>query len=241
MHKRTLFFLICTILVACNSKVVAQNRALKVKEIKFKGDANLKEVSQLLDEHAETHFIDELNWERFSYKPQVQFKIAHSNNQIWLKYKVSEENILAERTKVNSHVFRDSCVEFFFDPLADGKYYNFEINCIGTILLAYGPHRKAREYVSPKTIESTIKVESSLGTQPFVEKTGGHTWEITMILPAEILTHNPGIQLKGLKSQGNFYKCGDATSEPHYLSWNPINTGNPDFHRPEYFGELIFE
>ena len=40
------------------------------------------------------------------------------------------------------------------------------------------------------------------------------------------------------KLLGNFYKCGDATEMPHYLSWNPIQTERPDFHRPEFFGEL---
>ncbi|MDE5921249.1 MAG: hypothetical protein K2G82_06535, partial [Paramuribaculum sp.] len=28
------------------------------------------------------------------------------------------------------------------------------------------------------------------------------------------------------------------TSEPHYLSWAPITTPQPDFHRPEFFGNI---
>ena len=39
--------------------------------------------------------------------------------------------------------------------------------------------------------------------------------------------------------RANFYKCGDKTAHPHYLSWSPIHTEKPDFHRPEFFGELI--
>ncbi|MBT5542155.1 MAG: hypothetical protein HOK34_04920, partial [Gammaproteobacteria bacterium] len=31
------------------------------------------------------------------------------------------------------------------------------------------------------------------------------------------------------------------TQKPHYLTWNPVETSNPDFHRPEFFGKLIFE
>ena len=41
------------------------------------------------------------------------------------------------------------------------------------------------------------------------------------------------------KLLGNFYKCGDATLLPHYLSWSQIDTEQPDFHRPEFFGELL--
>ena len=40
--------------------------------------------------------------------------------------------------------------------------------------------------------------------------------------------------------KANFYKCGDKLSVPHYLSWNPVTTEKPDFHRPEYFGLLEF-
>ena len=36
----------------------------------------------------------------------------------------------------------------------------------------------------------------------------------------------------------NAYKCGDATSHPHWMSWNPVRELN--FHRPQDFGVLEF-
>jgi hypothetical protein len=38
---------------------------------------------------------------------------------------------------------------------------------------------------------------------------------------------------------GNFYKCGDETEYPHFGCWNLIASPVPDFHRPEYFGEIV--
>ncbi|MDR1556412.1 MAG: hypothetical protein LBS88_05185, partial [Tannerellaceae bacterium] len=35
-------------------------------------------------------------------------------------------------------------------------------------------------------------------------------------------------------------KCADDTDTPHYLSWNPIAVSAPDFHRPDFFGEIYF-
>ena len=35
-------------------------------------------------------------------------------------------------------------------------------------------------------------------------------------------------------------KCGDDLTVPHFLSWNPIKTEKPDFHRPEFFGTVKF-
>ncbi|WP_422082428.1 carbohydrate-binding family 9-like protein [Ulvibacterium sp.] len=215
--------------------------SLIVKKIESKKHIDLEEVSRLLEEQTELQSIEVINWEKFPYLPEVKFRIAHSNNQIWLKYYVNEKNILADRTEINGAVSRDSCVEFFFDPLGDGSYYNFEFSCIGTPHLAYGPDRHTREFIPPKKIERLIKIKSSLGNLPFKEKGGGHQWEMTMILPAELLTSHKGIKLAGLRSRSNFYKCGDDTSEKHYVSWNPVGTERPDFHRPEFFGTLIFE
>jgi hypothetical protein len=226
---------------AGTSEVHNQDKMLKVKEIEYKGEVGLKQVSQLLEEHTALQAIDILNWDQFSYRPDVAFRIAHSNNAIWLKYYVTEKHILASVGDTNGLVARDSCVEFFFDPLGDGNYYNFEFNCIGTVHLAYGPGRGQREYVDPKVIGNLIDVESSLGSKTFTERTGDFSWEMTVIIPADILTHNPEIKLKGLQGSANFYKCGDATTQRHYVTWNPVGTAKPDYHRPEYFGTLIFE
>ena len=232
--------LFCTLCTSC----LAQNETPKqliVKEIKVEKNITLIQVSELLEEHAALHTIDLINWNKFQYVPAVKFRIAHSNNQIWIKYYVTEKSILAEVNETNGGVANDSCVEFFFDPQSDGNYYNFEFSCIGVTHLAYGPERKGRVFVKSEIIEEEIKVKSSLGNQPFTEQSGDHTWEMTIIIPATSLTHDNGIQLKGLSTKANFYKCGNKTAESHYISWNPVETEKPDFHRPEYFGTLIFE
>jgi len=238
--SRVLLFLFCSVFASCMAQKEI-SKELKVKEIIANENVSLPQVSNLLEEQAELHSIDIINWDAFSYRPKVSFRIAHSNNQIWLKYYVTEENILAQVDTINGGVAGDSCVEFFFDPRADGNYYNFEFSCIGMPHLAHGPDRGQRQFMDEEKIKNQIVIASSLGNEPFAERTGGHTWEMTMIISASILVEDRGIQLKGLKTRANFYKCGDKTSERHYLSWNAVGTETPDFHRPEYFGTLIFE
>jgi len=46
--------------------------------------------------------------------------------------------------------------------------------------------------------------------------------------------------LKGKIFRANFYKCGDKLTVPHYVTWNPVGTENPDYHQPEHFGLLKF-
>lgn len=209
-----------------------EEKKLVVKQIEHEDGATLKEVSRLLEEHRELHSIAVLNWDAFSYAPEVKFRIAHGNNEIWLKYYVTEETILAKRTATNSAVSRDSCLEFFFDPTDDGNYYNFEFNGIGTPHLAHGPARQNRRFVDPDLIAEHLKIKSSLGDRPFNEKTGGHIWEMTVVIPAELLTGDEGITLAKITSRTNFYKCGDDTSPKHYVTWNPVGTGKPDYRKP---------
>ena len=45
--------------------------------------------------------------------------------------------------------------------------------------------------------------------------------------------------IPGIHFRGNCYKCGDRTEHPHFLAWNPVHTPTPDFHRPEFLGEMI--
>lgn len=220
---------------------MVDNKELHVVEIEFPGEVDLSEVSELLERNTERHMIDLINWENFPYRPEIEFRIAHHDNEIWLKFYVKEENILAQRTETNSATHRDSCVEFFLDPMNDGNYYNFEFNCIGVTHLAYGPNRNKREFIDPKIIEEKIQIESTLGSQAFNERKGGHEWEMTVVIPAEVLVHNKGITLKDLGARANFYKCADDTAKPHYVSWNPVATDRPDFHQPTFFGSLIFD
>ena len=226
---------------SCGQVTTVDTKKLHIKEIVSIGEVELTKVSQLLEEQADLHAIDVVNWAAYPYRPDVHFRIAYSNNQIWLKFYVKEENILAQRTETNSATHRDSCVEFFIDPGQSGDYYNFEFNCIGVTHLAYGPNRGNREFIDAELIKNEIKISSSLGNQPFEERRGGHKWEMTVVIPSAIFVHQNISSLKDLKANANFYKCADDSSKKHYLSWNPVETDRPDFHQPPFFGDLVFE
>ncbi|MFC4096087.1 carbohydrate-binding family 9-like protein [Euzebyella saccharophila] len=218
-----------------------KGKTLMVKEITSNANGDLKQVSDLLEKHTDLQKIATINWDSFLYLPTVQFRIARHQNEIWLKFYVEEAHILAQFSEANSATHKDSCVEFFIDPLQNGNYYNFEFNCIGTTHLAYGPGRGERQFVDKEVIENYIKTSSSLGDEPFEEKSGNHTWEMTVLIPIEVWTFTKNINLQGLTSRANFYKCADDTSKPHYVTWNAVGTERPDFHRPEFFGTLKFD
>ncbi len=183
--------------------------------------------------------IDSVSWDKFNYKPAVDFCIAYRLNNIYIHYRINEKYIMAKTNVNNGDVWKDSCVEFFVAPENDGVYYNFEFNCIGVILLAAGISRNNREYASDLIIQK-IYTKSTLGNISFEETTGDFNWELSIIIPSECFFKHKIYNLENKIFKANFYKCGNGLKIPHYLSWNIIKTPAPDFHMPEHFGILKF-
>jgi hypothetical protein len=180
-----------------------------------------------------------LNWPEHPYCPSVSFRIGHVGTEIWLAYAVSEERVRGLEMRTHGEVYKDSCVEFFIS--FDGtNYYNFEFNCIGTAHLAYGPGRHNRKFVSLPLMER-LEILPSLGSQPFAEKSGGFDWALTARIPVTCFGFDALTSLDGVAATANFYKVGSGLSVPHYLTWNPVGTPTPDYHRPEFFGGVVFE
>jgi hypothetical protein len=212
----------------------------EVKYIKLKSaDPDLKEISDWLDKQNEKLMIDIINWKEYNYKPEVAVSLAYSNKEIFLKYYITENYFKAEKTETNQRVCEDSCVEFFVSPEDDGVYYNLEFNGIGTCLMGTGTARENSVRAYPEII-SKIRRMTSVGNLPVKERVGEFKWTITIAIPFKVFFHHKVKELKGKTFRANFYKCGDTLSVPHYVTWNPIGTENPDYHQPKYFGLLKF-
>lgn len=185
--------------------------------------------------------IDSVNWPAsYPYHPRTEFRIAHNGHSIMLHYRVEEATVRAMAEADGGRVWEDSCCEFFFAPACDGIYYNLESNCAATILLASGTGRADREKASAA---STLAIDrwTSLGRHIFDARNAPHVWQMALVVPKEAFFKHNIASLTGMECRANFYKCGDLLPVPHFLSWNPIATEAPDFHRPEYFGKLVFE
>ncbi len=181
--------------------------------------------------------IQEINcfpWQNNKAETQVHFAIANSVSHVILKFKVREKTIRAVHTGINSPVYEDSCVEFFI-AFDETGYYNFEFNCIGAKLAEFGKGRNDRHFLPLLAIEK-IRTETSIknAADDFF------LWDITIMIPFETFVHHQVKDLRNQECRANFYKCGDKLPAPHYISWAPIKSKDPDFHQPQYFGELIF-
>ena len=55
------------------------------------------------------------------------------------------------------------------------------------------------------------------------------------------LMHYNLVPKKGVAWKAIFYKVAENSSNPHYITWSVIENDQSDFHKPEFFGKLIFE
>ena len=213
---------------------------MKVKKISV-ANVEVSSLPKLLDEE-KIGFqpVSKVNWNEYPYCPKVEFRVAHTEDAILLHFKVSEASVRARYGEDNGSVWTDSCVEFFSIPAGDGIYYNIECNCIGTVLVGVGPQRNNREH-APADVTVQIQRWSSLGRTPFEERVEEVTWEVALVVPYTVFFKHQITSLDGKEIKANFYKCGDELQTPHFLSWNPIEIEQPDFHRPDFFGTLEME
>ena len=179
--------------------------------------------------------ISNANWKEFPYTPQVSFRIAHTDKALIVLFDVTEDHVRATSLESNGPVWEDSCVEVFLAVPGQEGYFNFESNCIGTSLAAYRRSRTEADLFGPEQMEM-IYTAASLPHKVIDIQEEGQQWSMLKIIPFSLL----GLSGKPDMLKANFYKCGDLCIRPHYLSWSPIDTPEPNFHHPEFFGEIIF-
>jgi len=177
--------------------------------------------------------INNFLWEQNEYKPKVYADISWDESGYSLKFTAYEENALATQTKHNTPVHKDSCMEFFvqFDPENEERYFNFEANPNGAMYCAFGKSRHEYAHISPAVIDTF-----SIKTNIFQDR-----WELEYKIPVNFIkSHIPTYQHKeGHIIRANFYKCGDDMPSPHYACWSKIDLMAPDFHCPQFFGQLM--
>lgn len=202
-------------------------------------EMTLEDTIAFLDDHGVRQTVECLNWkDQYPYRPLTAVSVGHSGTDLYIDFFVRCNYLRAVNFENNSPVHQDSCVEFFVEPNCQLPYFNFEFNCIGTVHAAC---RMDRHNGTPLRDDDLKRIRrfASCGTRPFNELEGMFTWNLVVAIPLDLMK----LQYAGepLAMRGNFYKCADLTTAPHFLSWAPISTPQPDFHRPEFFAPIILD
>ena len=195
---------------------------------------------KLLNEAGLHLSIDKVNWpNEFPKTLPVSVHIAHDNQKIYLYYQVEGEELRAVNTKDFMSVWEDSCVEFFMQRKGEKTYRNFEFNVHGVLLASKHETRNSSEKFSEELM-SSIKRFTTI-RHIYKSNRQLSDWTLYVEVPKSAIGFSQDEKLSQQTIGANFYKCGDETNEPHFISWNPIDLPKPDFHVPQFFGELTFE
>lgn len=192
------------------------------------------EIRLVMCDRLESNPVDCVNWSEYPYAPKVSFRIAHSDDALAVMFEVEESHVRAVAMEDNGRVWEDSCVEFFVADPAGGAYFNFEINCIGTALAARRTSRAEAEHFDAARM-GRLRRFGSLAHVATDSRGEGMKWWLAEVIPFDLL----GLERAPERLRANFYKCGDKCDRPHFLSWSPIDLPAPDFHCPEFFGEVV--
>ena len=191
-------------------------------------------------ENIEYNTVSTLNLpEMYPYLPTVDFAVAHNGENLLIHYRVTEKRTLGTMVKDLDSMYKDSCCEFFCMDEGDSLYYNIESNCLGYILMECGSRRTGR---TTSTAENLQRIDrwASLGRESIGLIEHETHWELALVVPIAAFWRHNYSTLSGKTFLVNVYNCVGSGDDRQYVTWNPIDTPSPDFHRPEYFRRLYF-
>lgn len=192
--------------------------------------------------------IASFNAKSSRHRPAVLAKLLHDDHGLHGLYTVRDRYVRAVHTEFQSSVCRDSCVECFIQPGSGPGYINFEFSLSGGVLASWitDPRRTDKGFAcSERLPDDLLRQVTIVSSQPGVtepEIDEPLDWWLGFTVPWSVFAtyvRHWSPPRPGAIWRGNFYKCADDTSHPHWASWNPV--GEPlNFHQPAYFGTFRF-
>ena len=176
--------------------------------------------------------VAELNcepWKEFPCPYKTTVQLLYTEESVYVHFSTTETKLRARNNRRDSLVYEDSCMEFFLSPDEnDSRYFNFEINPIGTLLLYVC--NGLGNYTNVDIDEKILNIKTIITN---------NGWELFYEIPFSFITQ----YFKQISPcmRGNFYKCGEQTEINHCACWNKIDLEEPMFHCPQFFGKIVFE
>lgn len=215
-------------------------QAIKIPYIQHLSPAEMEDAVRCLSEEGAELLVDKVNWpESFPYAPETKVRVAHTEEHLFILYKVRGLQLRALAVKDHQNVWEDSCVEFFCRVPGSAYYMNFESNCIGTMTVSRRISKKEDVHKLQAEEMAQIQRWTTCKPQCIEEQNGEFLWQVALAIPLSLIFRRPLNFPETLEA--NFYKCADKTRYPHFVSWSPITLPTPNFHCPQFFGRMVLE
>ena len=179
-------------------------------------------------------------WYKEGKKEQTDARMLWDDEFLYVLFKCEDEHISAHYFERNSAPYKDDCVEVFISPNSKNPiwYVNNEFNCLGTWLIGF--HKgdiRGENYVERDKILIGRSHKGTINKENDIDE----YWILEIGIPFESLRDYEGqLPPRPGDSWGlDLNRCGGDVN-PQYSQWSPSKTEQPDFHRPQDFGKIIF-
>ncbi|WP_105614273.1 carbohydrate-binding family 9-like protein [Vallitalea okinawensis] len=156
-------------------------------------------------------------------------KMCYTKESLYVVFSCIDDEINAVMTNYNDPIYNEEVVEIFIDATGELKQYiEIEVSPLNTVL-HYAIHNHGGKVRGFARVDQVIKS---------VAKVSDDHWVVEMEIPLDELT-DQAIS-SGTSWKGNLYRIDRRKNgEDEYSAWNATHEIN--FHRPECFGEIVFE
>jgi hypothetical protein len=148
-------------------------------------------------------------------------------------FRTDDDEVVATHLEHDAPLYKEDVVELFLAPAEITRYYEIEVNPLGTTFDA--------RIDSPDGSRATMKVDvdwDCAGLFAAVRKIPGTVETIVRVPFASLEARRPA---PGDVWRGNFFRIDRSRSRgDEYSAWQPTMKNPPDFHVPAAFGRIVF-
>jgi len=183
-------------------------------------------------------------WWKSGKKEQTVAKMLWDDDYLYVAYVCQDAHISATRTKHDSSVWHDDCVEVFAapDPHRPDAYFNIEMNVNGAVyddFQPHGPNSERKPGWNAEGLRIATRVNGTLNN----DTDHDDSWILEAAIPFKAYRRAlPNISPSpkpGDVWRLNLNRCGGKTNE-QFSQWAPGTEKEPQFHSPRDFGFVRF-
>jgi hypothetical protein len=160
---------------------------------------------------------------------------------LYISFVCLDEEIFARMAQRDDPLWEEEVVEVFINPNGDVTgYLEYEVNPLNTLLDLYvlnrPPHPAHFLFAwNSRGIRHAVRVKGDAQRKDSIDQ----SWNVEIAIPWEDFVTAPHLPpLSGDRWRINLYRIDRYQGQEELSAWSP--TGQPTFHVPGQFGELIF-
>ncbi|MFK8114240.1 MAG: carbohydrate-binding family 9-like protein, partial [Rubripirellula sp.] len=173
-------------------------------------------------------------------RQQTDARMLWDDQYLYVSFRCEDKNIQATRVERDDAVYRDDCVEVFASPEFEHpeRYFNLEMNALGTQLDEYRPHGSLDKPLgwNPDGIQVAVSVDGTVNDDSDVDR----CWTLEAAIPFKLFRD---VLPVGRPKAGDRWRLNLNRLDRNMLvksQWSQGDRNFPRFHHPAYFGFVEF-